>query len=95
MKRSEAVQLAQKYLDHNAGQLVGEQLVRFAESILEMKPPRLPEEDCQAIMHVYYAGYTFYQWEEDAAKDEKVQEAKDRRRVARENRNRKADRGSD
>ena len=37
-----------------------------------MKPPRLPEEICQAILHIYYMGYSLYQWEEDALKDEKV-----------------------
>lgn len=48
-----------------------------------MKPPRLPEEDCQAIMHVYYGNYTFNQWEEDAEKDEAVQKAKAWRKLTR------------
>ena len=37
-----------------------------------MKPPALPEDYCQAIMQVYYAGYTFNKWEEDVVKDEEV-----------------------
>ena len=47
---------------------------------LGMKPPRLPEEYCQAIMHIYYAGYTFNQWEEEIVKDEKVMAEVERRR---------------
>jgi hypothetical protein len=48
-----------------------------------MTPPRLSEEDCQAIMNVYYAGYSLHQWDEDIELDEKVQEAKKRRAKAR------------
>lgn len=44
-----------------------------------MAPPSVSEEDRQAIMHVYYMGYTFHQWDEELAKDEKVQEAKKKR----------------
>lgn len=44
-----------------------------------MAPPCVSEEDRQAIMHVYYAGYTFHQWDEDLEKDEKVMSAKQRR----------------
>jgi len=49
--------------------------------VLGMKPPRVSEEDCQAIMSVYYGGYSFYQWDEDLEKDEYVQAAKTRRKL--------------
>jgi hypothetical protein len=40
-----------------------------------MAPPTLPSDYCQAIMQVYYAGYTFHQWEESVKQDYKVMEA--------------------
>ena len=43
-----------------------------------MRPPRVSEEDAQAIMHVYCGG-NLNQWDEDIARDTKVQEAKARR----------------
>jgi hypothetical protein len=61
-----------------------------AESLLNhieflgMKPPSVSEEDRQAIISVYYAGYTFNQWDEDLLKDEKVQAARLRRKKYRE-----------
>ena len=55
---------------------------------LGIKPPRLPEEYCQAIMSVYYAGYSFHQWEEEIEKDEQVMKALNRRRELNESRKR-------
>jgi hypothetical protein len=55
-----------------------EELLDFIES-KGMKPPSVSEEDQQAIMSVYYGGYTFNQWDEDLEKDEKVQKMKTRR----------------
>lgn len=60
-------------------------LEEAAEDILSrlekagMKPPRLPEAYCQAIMDIYIGGCSFNQWEEDIEKDEKVIESKTRR----------------
>lgn len=39
-----------------------------------IKPPRLSEDHCQAIMSVYMGGFSFNQWAEDFEKDEKVVE---------------------
>lgn len=44
-----------------------------------MKPPRVSEEDAQAIMTVYYGGYSLHRWDEDLEKDEAIQGAKKRR----------------
>lgn len=55
-----------------------------------MKPPTLPEEYCQAIMSIYYGGYSFNQWEEEFYKDEKVVEALTRREEAAERRKQKS-----
>lgn len=65
------------------------EVLDYIES-LGMMPPRLPEEDCQALMSIYYGGYTTHQWEEDFVKDEKAQEAKKRRAEAAERRKQKA-----
>ena len=40
-----------------------------------MKPPSLSEDQCQALMDVYYAGYSFNQWDDDFEKDTKVMAA--------------------
>ena len=48
-----------------------------------MKPPCLDSDTCQAIMSVYYAGYTLNQWDEDIEKDEEVMAKKKRRAEAR------------
>jgi hypothetical protein len=68
-----------------------ENMLRYVEAT--MRPPRTTDDNAQAIMHVYYAGYTLNQWDEDVEKDEKVMEAKrqraeaeERRRAAREGR---------
>jgi hypothetical protein len=53
-------------------------VMKQAEAILSrleragMRPPQLDEDKCQALMHVYYAGYTFNQWDEEFEKDEKA-----------------------
>src|ERR1700677_2358269 len=49
---------------------------------LGIKPPPVSEEMRQCIMHVYYAGYTFNQWDEDLEKDQQVMETKKRREAA-------------
>ena len=51
------------------------------EKMLEagMLPPRLPGPYCQAIMDIYYGGYSFNQWEEDVQKNEQVMASKARR----------------
>lgn len=51
---------------------------------LGMKPPPVDFDTQQAIMQVYYGGYSYYQWDEDVAKDEKVMDALSRRLIAQE-----------
>jgi hypothetical protein len=91
MKRSDAVKNIANYLastEYPAQDVDGAESPLFlqkAEEMLQkmeslgMKPPRLPESYCQAIMSVYYGGYTYNQWEEEVEKDEKVMAAKKRR----------------
>jgi len=80
MKRDEMILKIMEMLVHTS-----EDLEEAANDILTglekagMKPPSVSEEDCQALMTVYYAGYTFNQWDEDLEKDEKVQVVKKRR----------------
>ncbi len=54
-----------------------------------VKPPTLSHDKCQAIMDVYYAGYTFNQWDEDFEKDEKANLALKRRKEAEKKRKEK------
>jgi hypothetical protein len=78
MFRSEALKLIQEdrpWVSHDEAL----DILNLVEYHLDMKPPRLPEAHCQALMDVYYGGYNFYQWEEDFAKDEKAVEALKRR----------------
>ncbi|HBI00873.1 MAG TPA: hypothetical protein DDY18_04535 [Flavobacterium sp.] len=56
---------------------------------LGMKPPSLPSDHQQAIMQVYYDGYTMNQWEEDFDKDPKVVAALQRRLEAAQKRKEK------
>lgn len=88
MKRSEAVKkLAELFEEHSNNQQykgyshegLADTFLQLAEQI-GMKPPCLPEEYCQGIMSIYYAGYTFYQWDEDIQKDVAVMKAVERRR---------------
>lgn len=65
MKRSEAVLLAQKYIDHNAGQIVGEQLIRFAETILGMEPPTLKTEDAKFDPDMADERWEQWGWEQE------------------------------
>jgi len=71
-------------------------LLEWAEELLAMlektgmKPPSVSEEDRQAILSVYYGGYSFNQWDEDLAQDEKVKEARQKRREATERRSEQA-----
>lgn len=46
---------------------------------LGMRPPAVDSDKCQALMTVYYAGYTFNQWDEDFEADVAVMEAYKRR----------------
>jgi hypothetical protein len=86
MKRADALFFFQRAIDNYLSSCHGapdtadmaKHILKEAEDI-GMKPPCLPDEDCQAITQVYYGGYTFYQWEEDYVKDEKVAEAKRKR----------------
>jgi len=78
MKRSDALQIIKDYLDVNDGKLNADQVLAIVEK-LGMAPPLLDEDKCQAIMHVYYMGYTLRQWDEDFEKDNKVVEAYKRR----------------
>lgn len=87
MKRSDVIKLLESMVK-NYDELSGKTrptFEQFATAILNtmegvgMTPPSVSEEDRQAIMHVYYAGYTFHQWDEDLEKDDKVQEAKKKR----------------
>lgn len=79
MRKTEALAKIKEYLEINAGQLVPEQILAIVEN-LGMKPPSVDELKRQAIVDVYYAGYTFNQWDEDFEKDEKVMEAYKRRK---------------
>lgn len=46
-----------------------------------MKPPQLENIKCQAIMEIYYAGYTLNMWDEDFIKsEESVLKAYERRK---------------
>lgn len=76
MKRSRAEIKINKWLD-NADTITGKTILDFLEE-LGMAPPCLPEDHCQAIMQIYYDGYSFYKWEEDFQKDPKVVEALER-----------------
>lgn len=76
MKRSYMIELMRLCPDCPAGS--EEHILSMLEGH-GMKPPTLPEDYCQAIMDVYYGGYSFNQWEEEIEKDEKVMEAYNRR----------------
>lgn len=85
MKRSEAVKKLEFILNamknDKDNRIKASQIISYLEcDEIGMKPPHVSEEDCQAIMDVYYAGYTFNQWDEDLEKDQKVQESKKRRK---------------
>ena len=55
-----------------------------------MAPPSVCEDKVQALMHVYYAGYTAHQWDENFEKDEKVMDALRRRAEVKERRHLKS-----
>lgn len=78
MKRTEMVQYITKLLatydDCALDSTTANEILEGLEQ-LGMVAPRLPSDHCQAIMDVYYGGYTFHQWEEDAEKDKKVMAA--------------------
>lgn len=89
MKRSDAIQTIKAAIDSYLAVPSDKIDTDFmASSILNkveemgMRPPPVSEEDAQAIMSIYYAGYTLNQWDEDLAKDEQVAEAKKRRAEA-------------
>lgn len=71
---------------------VGVPSTELAEKVLTeievagMMPPRLDEDKCQALMHLYYAGFTLYQWDEDFTKDEKAVAAYEKRKKWKEER---------
>lgn len=76
MKRTEAIQKIKDLLnggfDPNHTDEQANNFLIELQDTMGMKPPRLPEIYCQALMSVYMAGYTFYQWEEDIEKDAAV-----------------------
>lgn len=78
MKRSEMVERLEK--DLAGSNLSAGTFLDVLQNVYGMKPPRLPEEYCQALMSIYMCGYSLYQWEEDAEKDEKVVSFIERRR---------------
>jgi hypothetical protein len=87
MKRSdflkELYDSVDRFHDSNSTQNMVDYLLDECER-LGMRPPRVSEEDAQALMHVYYGGYSLNQWDEDLAKDEKVADMKQRRHKAKE-----------
>jgi hypothetical protein len=86
MKRSEMIKtLVETHGSYDLWEQQCEYMLRIIESV-GMKPPRLDEETCQAIMSIYIGGCSFNQWDEDTAKDTKVTEALQRRAKARETR---------
>jgi len=46
-----------------------------------MRAPTLPEDMCQAILHIYYAGYSLNIWEEEFYKDSKAVAELERRQA--------------
>jgi hypothetical protein len=93
MKRNEAVELLREIvLEHMNCQCCDSDEKMFSTMLKEiqekigMEPPRLPEDECQALMRVYYSGYTFNQWDEDFEKDEEAVKAKKDRPEAQERR---------
>jgi len=86
MKREEMLSKIHRFLtDHQIQFKYADSSQDMANKFLSlmeeagMKPPHVSEEDAQAILHVYYGGYSLYQWDEDLEKDEKVMEMKTRR----------------
>lgn len=86
MRRDEFVQfMANAYKQLSVIRPTPEQLMDMLLKAMEekgIKPPALSSDKCQAIMDVYYAGYTFNQWDEDFEKDEKANVALKRRKEA-------------
>lgn len=81
MKRSEMKELITglfKIAEKYPNEMNAENLLSWLDE-KGMRPPRLPEDHCQALLSVYYAGYTLYQWEEDFEKDPKAVEALNKR----------------
>lgn len=84
MKRSEMIDIIKRQLYGDSNYPGHEDEATALLGVIEkagMKPPCVSEDDCQALMNVYVGG-NFYQWDEDLAKDEKVQECKLRRAAA-------------
>ena len=93
MRKTNAIQSFAAFLDdkgvnRSEREKLAAEIVEHAIKI-GMRPPSVSEEDRQALMTVYYAGYTFNQWDEDLEKDEKVQEAKKRKQEAKLEREKK------
>lgn len=85
MKRSEMIKELEKIFDiprYPKDKTLTAKYVLDTIEKLGMKPPSVSEEDAQAIMRVYIGG-NFNQWDEDIAKDQKVQESKRRWNEAR------------
>lgn len=78
MKRDEMIALLVKDSDGKHSENTVKEILFLAEKY-GMLPPSVDEDKCQAIMDIYYAGYTFNQWDEDYGKDDKVMAAYKRR----------------
>jgi hypothetical protein len=85
MKRDEMVEiLKQSVLKHMNCECCYNDFMMYSSILKELedaglKPPKLSQDKCQALMAVYYGGYTFNQWDEDFSKDEKAVAALERR----------------
>ncbi len=93
MRKTDAIQSFASFLDdkgvnRSEREKLAAEIVAHALKI-GMRPPSVSEEDKQAIMSVYYAGYTFNQWDEDLEKDEKIQGSKRVRQEAKLRRKKK------
>lgn len=84
MKRHEAEELLYKIVFKHTGYRLrsGEDEYILDDLLFHgFRPPVLPEEIQQAIMHIYYAGYTLNQFEEDALMDPLIAAELQRRRA--------------
>lgn len=81
MKREEMVEKMNDFCMQNGIGVSRWDLDRLLAHMIDagMEKPRLEEMKCQAIMDVYYGGYTLNQWDEDFEKDPKIVAAFKRR----------------
>jgi hypothetical protein len=76
MKRSDALASICNKLFEYSNQPISEGMAEdflvYIENGIGMRPPELDEDKCQALIHIYYGGFTYNQWDEDFEKDEKA-----------------------